>query len=293
MREACGDWTWKGLTVGDRPGLPQSCKKVDYVAPEEIRAAILQVVNDSFGATPIETADGAPSARIRTRHTDDARAIIDQNRDALVAAGVLEQKGESLIAASKGNNREGSRDCLGPTAGYARCYNVPYNTLSESCNMETRLTKKTVSASGLDPQDPIEAHLIQCASRIGRLLAVPAVNANPDVESSLDDFLGAIYALIRAKKKNFQDRPGRRINRKPVAQRAARIAAGHVKTDGLWIAGFYFNNALFRTAAVYHRVLQVVTGMNNNVPALQTAAIAAYPGWNSIRLYRFRRRSTN
>jgi len=35
------------------------------------------------------------------------------------------------------------------------------------------------------------------------------------------------------------------------------------RTDGLWIAGFYFNNALFRAAAVYHhRLLKVITGGN-------------------------------
>jgi hypothetical protein len=135
--------------------------------------------------------------------------------------------------------------------------------------MDAQVTEKTASTPSLDLNDPTEARLASCARRIGQLLAAPAVAANADVESSLDDFLGAVYALIQAKKKNFQDRPGRRVKINPVAQRAARIAAGHVKTDGLWIAGFYFNNALFRTAAVYHRILKVATGTDGYVPALQ------------------------
>jgi len=156
--------------------------------------------------------------------------------------------------------------------------------------MEPLATEKTNPTLTLDPNHPTDAALSQCAGRIGQLLAVPAVKTNSDVESSLDDFLGAVYALILAKRKKFQDRPGRPIDFKPVAQRAARIAAGNVKTDGLWIAGFYFNNALFRTAAVYHRILKVIAppakGRKDDVPTLQSAAIARYAGWNSIKLHK-------
>ena len=140
--------------------------------------------------------------------------------------------------------------------------------------MESSVTEKTAPRLSLDLKDPIDAPARPGPSRIEHLLADPAVSANPDVESSLDDFLGAIYALIRAKKKNFQDRPGRPIKIRLVAQRAARIAAGSVKTDGLWIAGFYFNNALFRTAAVYHRVLKVVAASaKGDVPTFQAEAL--------------------
>jgi hypothetical protein len=153
--------------------------------------------------------------------------------------------------------------------------------------METPVTEKTSPNLSLDTNDPVYATLTQCAKRISQLLAAPTVTANSDVESSLDDFLGAVYALIIAKRKNFQDRPDRPINIKPVAQRADRMAAGNVKTDGLWIAGFYFNNALFRTAAVYHRILKVVAApAKGDVPTLQSAALARYAGWNSIRLHK-------
>ena len=154
--------------------------------------------------------------------------------------------------------------------------------------MDAKVTEKTASTPSLDLSDPTEARLAGCARRIGQLLAAPAVTANADVESALDDFLGAIFALIRAKQKKFRDRPARPIDIKPVADRAGRMAAGHIKTDGFWIAGFYFNNALFRTAAVYHRFLKVSAtgGGRDDVPTLQVAALARYTGWTSIRLHK-------
>jgi hypothetical protein len=89
-------------SVRDRSDLPQACKKIEYVAPEEIRKAILEVARISFGATPIEIAHGTCRLLGFGRVTDDVRAVIDQHRDALVAAGVLEQRGESLIASEGG-----------------------------------------------------------------------------------------------------------------------------------------------------------------------------------------------
>lgn len=38
------------------------------------------------------------------------------------------------------------------------------------------------------------------------------------------------------------------------------MAVRKVRNEGKWTAGFYFNNALFRTAGVYHRVLKIITG---------------------------------
>jgi hypothetical protein len=136
----------------------------------------------------------------------------------------------------------------------------------------------------LDLDDPTQTRLASCARRISQVLKAPAVTANAEAQSSLDDFLGAVYALIRSKQEGFRDRPGRPIAIRPVAQRAARIAAGNLKTDGLWIAGFYFNNALFRTAAVYHRMLKVITGANGYVPALLPTARAHYPNWDNTQL---------
>jgi hypothetical protein len=121
---------------------------------------------------------------------------------------------------------------------------------------ETKEDKK--GSLSLNPEDPTEAALSQCADRIGKLLAAPAIRSNPDLEGSLDDFLGAIYALIQAKRHDFTDRVARPIEISAVEKRASQIAAGKVRTEGKWVAGFYFNNALFRTAAVYHRILKIV-----------------------------------
>src|SRR5581483_6100053 len=150
--------------------------------------------------------------------------------------------------------------------------------------MDSAVAEKTRPLPSLDLKNETEARLAACARRISQLLKSPATAANPQVQSALDDFLGGVYALIRAKQEGFQNRPGRPIAIKPVAQRAARIGAGNIKTDGLWIAGFYFNNALFRTSAVYHRILKVITGAKGYVPALQPTALARYPNWRTDRL---------
>jgi hypothetical protein len=150
--------------------------------------------------------------------------------------------------------------------------------------MGATVTEKTRPLPSLDLKDAIETQLAGCARRISQLLKSPATAGSPEAQSALDDFLGAVYALIRAKQERFQNRPGRPIAIKPVAQRAARIAAGSIKTDGLWIAGFYFNNALFRTAAVDHRILKVITGVNGYVPVLQPIAFGRYPNWRTDRL---------
>jgi len=47
------------------------------------------------------------------------------------------------------------------------------------------------------------------------------------------------------------------------------MASGSVRTDGKWAAGFYFNSALLRIAADYHRLLKALTRLNENVPALR------------------------
>jgi hypothetical protein len=82
--------------------------------------------------------------------------------------------------------------------------------------MGATVTEKSRPLPSLDLNDPTEARLAGCARRIGQLLKAPAAVANADVESSLDDFLGVVYALIRAKQEKFRDRHGRRIAIKPV-----------------------------------------------------------------------------
>jgi hypothetical protein len=90
--------------------------------------------------------------------------------------------------------------------------------------------------------------------------------------------------LIQAKKHDFADRTGA-IEIAAVEKRALKIAAGKVRTDGKWIAGFYFNNALFRTAAVQHRILKIITKNNDvRIPELRKAAKVLFPQWTSDKL---------
>ena len=58
--------------------------------------------------------------------------------------------------------------------------------------MEPLSKAKTRSTLILDPEDPTDAILSRYAGRIGMLLRVPTVKANPDLAGSLDDFVGAV-----------------------------------------------------------------------------------------------------
>jgi len=81
----------------DRSDLPQSSKKIEYVAREEIRVAIERVARDSYGVAPDDVASGACRLLGFGRVTDEVRAVIDTQRDALIAAGSLVLRGESLV----------------------------------------------------------------------------------------------------------------------------------------------------------------------------------------------------
>jgi hypothetical protein len=94
-----------------------------------------------------------------------------------------------------------------------------------------QLQKKRPPCRSLDLNDPAEVRLADCLRRISQLLKSPSVAASAEAQSSLGDFLGVVYALIRAKHEKFRDRLGGTIDTKPVAQRAAKIAGGHLQ-DG-------------------------------------------------------------
>jgi hypothetical protein len=129
--------------------------------------------------------------------------------------------------------------------------------------------------------DPTYATLSTAASRIATLLKPPIAKSNSELPASLDDFLGAVYALIFAKQGGFKNRPDRAVSIAAVEKLARQIASGKLRTDGKWIAGFHFNSALFRTAAVSHRILQIVVGRDDNVPALCDEGEKLYPRWSS------------
>jgi hypothetical protein len=151
--------------------------------------------------------------------------------------------------------------------------------------METLAKEKRSPNLMLDLKDPIYDALSKYAGRISKLLTAPEIRTNPDIAGSLDDLLGVVYALIQAKQHDFTDRTDRPIEIDAVAKRASKIAAGSVCTEGKWIAGFYFNDSLFRTAAVYHRVLKIVVGKNDaHVGKLFPKAQNLFPNWTCNKL---------
>ena len=113
----------------------------------------------------------------------------------------------------------------------------------------------------LNLADPIYGQLAGFSGRLSKLLGHRTTQTDRAVQGTLDEFLGALYALKFAQIQGFADRPvGNDIELKVLKDRSAALANGDVRTDGKWIAGFHFNSALLRLSAVYHRSLKVVTG---------------------------------
>ena len=142
----------------------------------------------------------------------------------------------------------------------------------------------------LDLADPGDKELADYGAQIVRLLQSPHAEKNHFLISTLDDFLGVLYALIFARHNRppFEDRCGP-IEVPVVLKRAENAAAGTIRTSGKWLAGFHFNSALFRIAATYHRGLKVVsenqTGRPNRVDLLKKVE-SDFPDWQHKNLDR-------
>lgn len=109
--------------------------------------------------------------------------------------------------------------------------------------------------------DPEFLRITVLAARIAQLLALkPPIKES--LQGCLDDLLGAVYSLTYALHHRFSSRP-QTLSQQDIANvllRARKMSSSKLRTNGKWTAGFFFNNALFRTAAVYHRSLKIVTG---------------------------------
>ena len=146
--------------------------------------------------------------------------------------------------------------------------------------MDTADQRQTVLQ--LDVAEPTYSALATSANRIAKLLNDQRVRADPDLAGSLDDFLGAVYALILARHGDFADRTVGPIEVEAVVRRAGDLGKGRVRLDGKWMAGFHFNSALFRCAAVYHRLLKIVVSKRTThdwAPQLRTEAANLYQQW--------------
>lgn len=136
-----------------------------------------------------------------------------------------------------------------------------------------------------------DEQLICFGRRIFNLLESKTVKGNQYALATLDDFLGAVHALIMASHNNppFKDRTDQPIEIKPLLDRANGIAHDHrIRLSGAWMAGYHFNSAIFRIAAVYNRSLKVITGQTDikggignrdDSRSLVSEAKKAYKGW--------------
>jgi hypothetical protein len=132
----------------------------------------------------------------------------------------------------------------------------------------------------VDLKDPAYRRVAKFANRIDKLLA--ARPTDPHLRDTLDLFLGVLYALALAKMEGFADRTNSSTQVTAITTRAADVAAGRIRLDGKWMAGFHFNSALFRVAAVYHRFLKIVVDnpdTRETVDVLRPKAAKRYARW--------------
>ncbi len=107
--------------------------------------------------------------------------------------------------------------------------------------------------------------LFELGGRIATLLSSDQIKSSVSMQASLDDLRGAAYSLIHARHHSYAERNHSLgvADIGNVRVRATDISASRVRTEGKWTAGYYFNSALFRIAAVYHRILKAVAGKEN------------------------------
>ncbi|HKF52150.1 MAG TPA: hypothetical protein VKB26_07535 [Candidatus Acidoferrales bacterium] len=138
--------------------------------------------------------------------------------------------------------------------------------------MESSLSRQQHAFDTVDLNDPVFQQLSDYAARIVRLLESGSVKSSRELMAGLDDFLGAVYALIYAHKGGFVNRTDKPIEIDKVRVRAEQLSEGKVRTDGAWMAGFHFNSALYRISATYDRFLKTVVGHGGDVGTLRVEA---------------------
>jgi hypothetical protein len=89
--------------VRDRSALPAASRKLEFVPPEEIRRAILLVVQESYGIVPGEVPNAVCRLFGFSRVTEDMSAAVGPHRDALVREGHLALQGVNLVLATPKN----------------------------------------------------------------------------------------------------------------------------------------------------------------------------------------------
>jgi hypothetical protein len=93
--------------VRDRSELPTASRKLEFVAPEEIRRAILMVVEESYGIIPEEVPNAVCRLFGFSRVTDEMSAVVDPHRDVLIREGYLVVQGVNLVLAAPARGVDG------------------------------------------------------------------------------------------------------------------------------------------------------------------------------------------
>jgi very-short-patch-repair endonuclease len=96
-----GEFLWRPAMqespLRDRSQLPAASRKFEFVAPEEIRRAILTVVEESYGIAPPEVPNAVCRLLGFTRASEDMTAAIEQRREDLLREGCLALQGVNLM----------------------------------------------------------------------------------------------------------------------------------------------------------------------------------------------------
>ncbi len=115
---------------------------------------------------------------------------------------------------------------------------------------------------------------LQSTARKAASFAVP----NVQEQALLGFLLGALYGLGRAIELGYEDRTGRSIDPRYSEELRGLLAGvnkGQLPPDGQWLAGFFFNSALHRLTALYHRCLKVLMSGDEPAPKLAEQAVRA------------------
>ena len=99
------DFLWAdesfNFVVRDRSEVPAQFKRLDYIAPEEIMAAIEQSVGESFGLVQDDVATSACRLLGFARVSEDMRIAVEKLRDAMIMQGRLALQGETIVCGAQ------------------------------------------------------------------------------------------------------------------------------------------------------------------------------------------------
>lgn len=116
--------------------------------------------------------------------------------------------------------------------------------------------------------DVVDFNVPELKALAPRLEALMKRAHTRDERAPLDSLLGALHGLIQAKRLGFKDRSHSLDDprgRSPQGieywdygplVRVAFMVKGELRLDGAWTAGFYFDSALARLAAVFDRAVR-------------------------------------